>query len=378
MSAIRESSAFAVRLRALLRKEFRQMLRDRSNIMMGLLLPVILIYILGFGISFDIEQAPVAAVVEDHSVEAQRLVQGLSGSRYLSVVRAGSMPEAEALVQQGKVHGILRIPPDFAENCGKGGAQAQLILNGVDAQNVRTVEGYVAAGIASWAAKELDRRGASASGGVQVVQRVWFNEPSISTWFLVPGIITLILTLIGAFLASLLIAREWERGTFESLFVTPVRPAEIVIAKVAPYACIGVADIALCLLAARFLFEVPVRGSIALIFLVSLLFLFVSLLLGLAISGLTRSQFLASQVALLASFLPSMMLSGFVFDIRNMPGWLVPVCNVLPATHFMKLAKQLFLAGNLWGDVAQGVLILTGYGLLFAFAATKTLEKRLR
>lgn len=378
MSATSEASAFAVRLRALLRKEFRQMLRDRSNIMMGLLLPVILIYILGFGISFDIEQAPVAAVVEDHSVEAQHLVQGLSGSRYLSVVRAGSMPEAEALVQQGKVHGILRIPPDFAENFGRGGAQAQLILNGVDAQNVRTVEGYVAAGIASWAAKELDRRGSLATGGVQVVQRVWFNEPSISTWFLVPGIITLILTLIGAFLASLLIAREWERGTFESLFVTPVRPAEIVIAKVAPYACIGVADIALCLFAARFLFEVPIRGSAALIFLVSLLFLFVSLLLGLAISGLTRSQFLASQVALLASFLPSMMLSGFVFDIRNMPDWLVPVCNILPATHFMKLAKQLFLAGNLWGDVAQGTLILAGYGLLFAFAAAKTLEKRLR
>ena len=381
MKRVRASAAsgLAVRFLALLRKEFRQMVRDRSNLLMGVALPMILILLFGYGISFDVEEASVALVNDSRSGEAAELVRSLEGSKYLRLVPAAGMPQAVSLVQKGEAQAIVRLPVDFAERFARGEGAVQVILNGVDAQNVKTVEGYVSAALAAEAERRADRAGGkSASGVVVLTPRVWFNEASRSLWFLTPGIITLVLTLIGAFLASLLIAREWERGTFESLFVTPARPLEIVLAKVIPYAGIGIIDIVLCLLAARFLFEVPVRGAVPLVFFASLLYLFVTLLLGLLISGLARSQFLASQAALLASFLPSLILSGFVFDIRNMPGWLVPLCNLLPATHFMRLAKELFLAGTVPADVARGFAILALYALLLAWGAARTVEKRLR
>jgi ABC-2 type transport system permease protein len=206
---------------------------------------------------------------------------------------------------------------------------------------------------------------------------MWFNEASSSTWYLVPGLIALVLTLIGAFLTSLLIAREWERGTLESLFVTPVRPLEIVLAKLTPYLVVGTIDLLMCLLAARFLFEVPIRGSLVAIVLVSMLYLVVSLALGLFISGATRNQFQASQVALLLSFMPALMLSGFIFDVRNMPVGVQIVSQVLPATHFMGLIKTLFLAGDNWALVAREGSILGLYAVVLITAARGSLRKRL-
>ena len=179
------------------------------------------------------------------------------------------------------------------------------------------------------------------------------------------------------FLASLLIAREWERGTFEALFVSPVRPVEIVLAKACPYLVIGLIDIALVLLSARYVFHVPIRGSVPVLFAVSLEFLIVSVLMGLLISAVTRSQFLASQFALLTSFMPAVIFSGCIFDLRNMPLWIQPICNALPATHFMRVAKTLFLVGNEWQIVAQGAVILLAYGVAFVWLAVRRLPKRL-
>jgi ABC-2 type transport system permease protein len=193
----------------------------------------------------------------------------------------------------------------------------------------------------------------------------------------VPGLLVLVLTLIGAFLTSLLIAREWERGTLEALFVTPVRPLELVLAKLAPYLVIGTIDLFVCLLAARFLFEVPIRGSMLAIVASSLLYLTVSLSLGLFISGATRSQFLASQMALLASFMPALMLSGFIFDLRNAPVVIQIVSQVLPATHFMGLLKTLFLAGDNWSLVARNCSILAFYAIILIVASRRSLRKRL-
>ncbi len=192
-----------------------------------------------------------------------------------------------------------------------------------------------------------------------------------------PGLLVLIMTLIGAFLTSLLIAREWERGTLESLFVTPVRPTEIVLAKIAPYVVIGAIDMVVCLLAAAFLFDVPIRGSLPVIIVSSLLYLIVALLLGLFISGATRNQFAASQMALLASFMPAMMLSGFVFDLRNVPIVIQVISNLLPATHFMSLVKSLFLAGDIWPLIFKSCGILALYALVLGFLTQRTLRKRL-
>ena len=370
---------FVRRFIALLRKEVRQMLRDKSNLAVGLLLPIALILLFGYGLSFDVKNAPVAVVLEDSSPTAREAVSGFQGSTYLSPVRVTHMMDAERLLRAGEVDGIVRVPLDFSRRLAAGDARIQLVLNGVNSTTAQTVEGYVKSAIATWAQRQADRAGnkLSASGRVEVVQRMWFNETGNSTWYLVPGLIVLVLTLIGAFLTSLLIAREWERGTLESLFVTPVRPLELLLAKLAPYLVVGAIDLVLCLLAARFLFVVPMRGSLTILFLASMLYLVVSLMLGLFISGKMRNQFQASQVAMLTSFMPAMMLSGFVFDLRNVPLVIQGVAQLLPATHFMGIIKTLFLAGDHGPTILRSVAILTLYAVVLVFATHRTLRKTL-
>lgn len=371
-------SQFISRLKALIRKETRQMLRDKSNVGVGLALPLVLILLFGYGLSFDVKNSPIAVVLQDNSSAIREVVSGLEGSQYLAPVWVGSMSEAEDLLRAGEVSGIVRIPVDFSVQQGKGNAKIQLIVNGVDSGTASAIEAYVSGAINLALQKHADRLGTARSGaGVTLVQRTWFNEASNSTWFIVPGLIVLIMTLIGAFLTSLLIAREWERGTLESLFVTPVRPLELVISKLAPYMAVGIIDLVFCLLAAKFLFEVPMRGSLLLICFASILYLMVSLLIGLLISGRTKNQFLASQMALILSFMPALMLSGFVFDIRNVPVVIQVISNILPATHFMTLIKTLFLAGNEWSMILKECAILLLYIVLLIVATRKTLVKKL-
>lgn len=370
---------FMRRFIALLRKEVRQMLRDKSNLAVGLLLPIALILLFGYGLSFDVKNAPVAVVLEDSAPAARDAVAGLGTSGYLSPVWVTQMQEAERLLRAGEVDAIVRVPLDFSRRLAAGDARIQLILNGVNSTTAQTVEGYVNSAIATWAQKQADSAGNKppALGRVEIVQRMWFNETGNSSWYLVPGLIVLVLTLIGAFLTSLLIAREWERGTLESLFVTPVRPLELIFAKLAPYLVVGVIDLVLCLLAARFLFEVPLRGSLPILFLASMLYLLVSLLLGLFISGKARNQFDASQLAMLVSFMPVMMLSGFVFDLRNVPLAVQVVAQLLPATHFMDLIKTLFLAGDHGPTILRSASILSLYALVLLVATHRTLRKTL-
>lgn len=355
---------------ALLKKETRQLWRDRSNLAVGFLLPIILILLFGYGLSLDVKNAPVAVVLEDRSPLAESVMSGLKGSEYLAPQRAETMAVAEKWMRDKDVQAIVRVPVDFSRQWVVQNAQIQVILDGVDALSARINEGYIRGAIGSWGLKNQDRAAVSAShptgqgvGSAIVSSRMWFNEASTSTWYLVPGLIVLILTLIGALLTSMVIAREWERGTLESLFVTPVRPLEIVIAKVVPYLVVGFTDLLICLMAARFLFEGPIRGSLWVILLVSLIYLLVSLFLGLCISAVTRNQFEASQGALLLSYLPAVMLSGFIFDLRNVPAPIQMVCQTLPATHFMGLLKTLFLAGDNHELVLKDGLILLGYAL---------------
>lgn len=372
------NSPFLTRLGALVRKETRQMLRDRSNLLVGLFLPVGLILLFGYGLTFDVRNAPVAVVMEDSSTAARDAMAGLDGSRYLSPVYPPTMNEAETMLRTGEVDAIIRVPVDFAQKRAEGSARVQLVLNGIDSTTASTLEAYVNGTLGAAAQQRSDRgEPGPGIGGVTLVQRIWFNETGNSTWYLVPGLVVLIMTLVGAFLTSLLIAREWERGTLEALFVTPVRPLELVLAKIAPYIVIGLLDLAICIVAARVLFEVPVRGSLLAILITSLLYLVVSLLMGLLISGVTRNQFAASQMALLLSFMPALMLSGFVFDLRNVPLVVRGIGQLVPATHFMTVLKTLFLAGTDWAMVARSCGILTGYALLFLVLTWRTVRKRL-
>ncbi len=242
------ASGFHRRLIALTRKEVRQLLRDKSNLFVGLLLPLALILLFGYGLSFDVKDAPVAIVLEDRSPAAQEAVAGIGGSPYLVPVAAASMDEAVRLIRAHKVEGIVRVPVDFSQRRAAGDARIQLIVNGADSTTASAIEGYVNGGIQTASRHIMDRSGSGSGGGITLVRRTWFNEAGVSTWYLVPGLLVLVMTLIGAFLTSLLIAREWERGTLESLFVTPVRPLELVLSKLAPYVVIGAIDMGVCLI----------------------------------------------------------------------------------------------------------------------------------
>jgi ABC-2 type transport system permease protein len=358
-------SGFRRRLMALTRKETRQLVRDPSSIAIGILLPIILILIFGYGLSLDVKNAPLAVVMEDSSPTAADAVAGLQLTPYISPVMLGSMREADLLMRERKVDGIVRVPGDFSRRLAAGDARIQVIVHGADAGRASIVLRYATAALGQNAQRQADRgQAGNGIGAVSIEQRMWFNSANTSTWYLVPGLIVLIMTLVGAFLTALVMAREWERGTLEALFVTPVRPVEILLAKIIPYFGIGMVGLALCLVAARFLFEVPMVGSLALVILAAMLYMLVAVGIGLVISSVTRNQFLASQVALLASFLPSLMLSGFLFDLRNVPAAVRIVGQALPATYFMELIRTLFLAGDVWPLVLRNCAILIVYAVL--------------
>ncbi|MFY0054967.1 ABC transporter permease [Acinetobacter baumannii] len=373
------SFAFWNRLKALVRKETKQLLRDKSSLGIGLVLPVILILLFGYGLSFDLNQARVGVVVDQSSLQVNQVLAGLNGSRYLTSLEFHNLPEAEQAIRNGKIDAILHLPSDFASQAQQGNAKVQLLLNGRSTTIATALEGYVSGALATAPSIQIDRSPILASASaVKIEQRIWFNESGNSTWFLVPGLMVLILTLIGAFLTGLLIARERERGTLEALFVTPVRPFEIVLAKLIPYVVVGMIDIVICIVAAHFIFEVPMRSSLFSILSASFLYLIVSLLLGLTISGFAQSQFQASQIALLASFMPALMLSGFVFDTRNLPLVVQIISQLLPATHFMVLIKTLFMGGDDWRLWFKECGILLGYIVVLICAVNFSLKKRLR
>jgi ABC-2 type transport system permease protein len=375
---------FRTRLAALVRKEFRQLLRDASNLAIGIALPIVLILIFGYGLSLDVKNAPVAIVMEDSSPIAQEAAAGFSVSPSFAPLPVASMHDAEQLMGERKVDAIIRIPATFTRDVAAGSAAVQVIVHGAEANRADIVMNYANGALQQWGARRAERQGSAAhpdavpaNGAVRIEQRMWFNSANTSTWYLVPGLIVLIMTLVGAFLTALVMAREWERGTLEALFVTPVRPVEILLAKVIPYFCVGMAGLFLCLIAARFLFDVPMQGSLLVIVFASMLYLLVAVGMGLLISSATKNQFLASQLALISSFMPSLMLSGFLFDLRNVPLAVQVVGHILPATYFMELVKTLFLAGNVWPLILRDCAILAAYAALLLGVARAVTRKQL-
>lgn len=373
------AGGFRRRLWALIRKEFRQLLRDRSNLLIGIGLPIALILIFGYGLSLDVHDVRLAVALEDASPQAQEVVASLQGSTYIQTTVVRSAAQAQQLMDAHKVDAMVYIPADFARRYAAGDAEVQLLMNGGDPMRSGGINNYVQQALANAGQKLLDRQGLVPSGanGVVVVDRMWFNAANNSTWYLVPGLIVLIMTLVGTFLTALVMAREWERGTLEALFVTPVRPTEVLLAKIVPYFFVGLAGLGLCLLASRLLFGVPMEGSMLVLLAASMIYMIVSLGIGLLISAFTRNQFLASQVAILASFMPAMMLSGFVFDLRNVPPAVQIAGYLLPATYFMDVVKTLFLAGTYWPSILKNCGILVLYAIVLLALARAVTRKRL-
>lgn len=357
-------SGFSRRLRALVRKEFLQLGRDRSSLLLGVFLPLLLILLIGYGISLDVKNVPIAVVLEDASPAARRAVSFLDGSDYFSPYYVTSLKEGESLLRRRDAEAILVLPPDFSRQLAHGQARAQAILYGVNTTTAMTAQGYLEAGFMAMAA-EAAYSAPHTSGYVTTESRLWFNDANTSTWFFIPGLIMLIMTIVGVFLTAVVMAREWERGTFESLFVTPAQAAELILAKMIPYFCVAMAGMILCLLAGRFLYELPLRGSLLLILGTSMLYLIVALGIGLTISAVTKKQFVACQIALLVSFLPSVMLSGFLFDLHSQPLAIRVISQLFPTTYYLQILKSLFLTGNHWPLLVKNSLLLAGYAVFF-------------
>ena len=371
---------FLRRLTALIKKEYKQIVRDQSSFIIGIIIPIMMILLVGYGMSLDVKNVPVAVVMQDPSPTGQDMFSFMDGSSYFNPTYVTTYQEGVSLMDDRKVDALVVVPPDFTESLRKGGGHVQIILWGVDPTTAKTAQGYMEAGLASWQQAHMREYMTSYGtrlGMISVVNRQWYNDANTSTWFFVPGLIVLIMTMVGVFLTTMVMAREWERGTLESLFVTPVKPLEIVLSKWIPYFFVSMGGFTLCMIAARYLFHVPIRGSILVIILASVIYLLTTLGLGLTISSLLKDQFIACQIALLVSLLPTVMLSGFIFDLKSTPAFIDAVGHVMPATYYMELLKTLFLVGNNWVMIVKNCTILIVYGLFFFGLSVVVTKKRL-
>jgi ABC-2 type transport system permease protein len=350
------------RMLAMARKEAIQLRRDPRSLALAFLLPVLMLFLFGYAITLDVKEIRLAVVDRSVSVESRRLVDAFVRSGYFTVTeRPDGLAEAEKEVRRNRVTAILHIGPEFAADLAAGRpAPVQLLLDGSDANTASIALNYAGAIVA----------GQAASGGarpvLEVRSRVWYNESLESRTTIVPGLIAVIMSIIAAMLTSLTIAREWERGTMEQLAATPVSRVEVILGKLLPYLVIGLIDVAITCVAAVFLFAVPLRGSLVLLFFTSTLFLLGALGFGIFLSALLRSQLLASQASLMSTYLPALLLSGFIFAIANMPHALQVVSLIVPARYFVAITRGVFLKGVglgvLWPDVA-GLIVYSAIGI---------------
>ncbi len=358
-----EGSGF-VRLRALVKKEFLQIWRDPSSIAIAFLMPVVLLFIFGFGVTLDAKHIPIALVVEQPSPRTATFVGQFMRTSYFRPTVLRDFRAARRALQERRVQGIVRLRGDFASRLVRpADASIQVIVNGVDANTARIVQGYIEGVLSRWLG-DIAASNPSAAPPVTVEYRIWFNSAVRSRNYLVPGLIAVIMTLIGTLLTALVMAREWERGTMEALFVTPVRRHELLLSKLIAYFVLGIGGMTLSVAMGVLLFRVPFRGSYLVLFAAGSVFLLVALGMGLLISVLTKSQFVASQVAILSTFLPAFILSGFIFDIASMPAVVRMLTHIIPARYFVSVLQTVFLAGNVWSIVVPNIIALAIMALL--------------
>ncbi|MBN2428295.1 MAG: ABC transporter permease [Deltaproteobacteria bacterium] len=373
-----DSNLFFMRMRGILRKEMLQIIRDPSSIALAIVLPMALLFIFGYGVTLDAENVPIAVVMEDHGSSARDLAARFELSSHFDVIRTNSMVDAIKMVDERLIDGIVRIKEDFSSRVALGETvPVQVILNGVDANRARLIQGYMAGVGEKWAALRRDRGEDGAAPAVSISQRIWFNESAESRNFMVPGLITLIMTLIGILLTALVVAREWERGTMEALLVTPLRRIDLLLGKILPYYLLGMTGMALSVVVATTVFQVPLRGSVLTLLLLSSLFMLASLGFGLFLSAAIRVQFVAAQISVVAGFLPALFLSGLLFDLGSTPLAIQVVSHLVPARYFVAISHTLFMAGDVWPILLPNALVLAFMALVFIGLAFRKLSKRL-
>ena len=367
-----------LRLKGIIRKEWLQIIRDPSSIAIAFLLPLVLLLIFGYGVSLDARNIRIGLVIEQPDSASLSFAGGFEHSPYFAPVYPLSIQEAENELRASAIDGIVWLRHNFgADYLNKQSPPIGVLVNGVDANTARLIEGYVQGIWFGWLEQQAEKAGMALRAPVRLEQRIWFNPQVRSTDFLVPGILAMVMTLIGALLTALVIAREWERGTMESLLVTRISVNEILLGKLIPYFLLGMGGLLLSLVIAHTLFQVPMRGSLWLLFAVSALFLWVALGMGFFISTIFKSQFVAAMVALVSTFLPAFILSGFIFDIRSMPVIIQGITHLIAARYYVAILQTLFLVGDVWNVILPNAAALAAMGLFFHGLVHRRTRKRL-
>jgi ABC-2 type transport system permease protein len=372
------------RLKAVARKEFLHVLRDPRSLMMGIGIPLLLLFLFGYALTLDVDRVPLVVWDQSQSVESRELVSRFTGSRYFALVsRTDNYRQIEAAIDERKALIALVIPPDFARRLSLGRtATVQAIVDGSDPNTATIALGYAEATTATFSRdvglKRILRSGLSLRvPSLELKPRVWFNSDMESRNFIFPGLIAVVMMIMAGILTSLCMAREWETGTMEQLMATPLSGPELIIGKLAPYFCIGMLDLFLSILVGEFVFQVPLRGSLWLLTPLALLFLFGALSVGMLISIIARNQHLASQLAIIATVLPAFLLSGFIFPIENMPLPIRAVTHLMTARYFVFILRGIYLKDVGMAVLWPEVLFLAVFGGIVMTVAIKKFKKKI-
>ena len=368
------------RLFALIRKETLQIVRDPSAILIAFVLPLILLFIFGYGVNLDSNRVKIGLVLEEQTPDIVSLVTAFTNSRFLDVTVGRDRREFEAELVAGRLRGIVVVPQDLSVRAALDDDQGavQVLADGSEPNIASFVHNYTRGVVQIWLTHQLRDRGETVSdGAIAVEERFWYNPELKSRNFLLPGSIAIVMTLIGTLLTALVVAREWERGTMEALMATPVSAGQILLGKLIPYFFLGIGSMVLCWIVAVVWYEVPFRGSFVGLLAAASVFLLGALGQGLLISSASKDQFVASQAAIMSAFLPAFMLSGFIFEIASMPEPIRMLTHVFPARYFVTSLQTLFLTGNVWSLLIDCLLAMAVIALVLFLAAAGKTSKRL-
>ncbi len=372
------------RIAAIIRKEFIHIIRDTRSLAMAIAMPVLLIFLFGSSLSLDVDNVPFVVWDQNNTPESREYIGLFTASRYFELASVvNSYSEIEQAVDKREAVLALIIPVDFSRKMATGQkADVQLIVDGSDSNTATIAIGYAQTVTDGYSSSLLIK--AAQKKGVNTVNipleakpRVWFNQNMQAKNYIIPGLIAVIMMVIAALLTSLTIAREWENGTMEQLITTPLTPIELIIGKLTPYFMIGLLDVAFAVLMGQYLFQVPLRGNAALVFGVTAIFLPGALGMGLLISIMTKSQLLASQLAMVMTFLPAFLLSGFMYSIANMPTVIQGITYLVPSRYFVSILKNIYLKGAGLSIILPEIMILIFFALVLILVANKKLKKRL-
>lgn len=355
-------------------KEWAQIWRDPSTFGLVVVLPLLLMMLFGSAISLDTEDTATGLVDLDRTQASRSLAGALEANRYFALEEAGAVAVLEDRLVAGDLRGIVVIPEGF-ERQRETGAPLQLITDGSQPNTARFLEGHMAGALETWSRQQTAERGQQASARIELIDHFRYNPRLESRFMLVPGAIAIVMAMIGTLLTALVMAREYERKTMEGLLATPLSPAALVANKVLPYFILGLASTALCVAMAVYGYGLPFQGSAFALFLIAGSFLAAVLGQGLLISAATKSQFVSTQFALLSGFLPSLLLSGFLFEIDSMPTVVQWLTYIVPARYLIPSLQSVFLAGDIWPLFLPNIAIMAGFGAFFLWRSMKAIKR---